>query len=208
MNFEEISRKLKKFSKDTMTEVQKMNEVRQLNARINDEKKKITRTYTEMGKKVYELYKDTPLGGFEADMEAIEECVRMMDLLQDQIREIKGVLLCPCCNMEVSRTERFCSNCGNKMPETIEIVNQADSVVEIEKDQTDAVIESEAAQKDQMDSVTESEADRNDQADAVIESEADQKNQADTVLEAAEVTAASVIVTTEEEVTDALWEDC
>ena len=40
MNFEEISKKVKKFSKDTMTEVQKMNEVRQLNSRISDEKKK------------------------------------------------------------------------------------------------------------------------------------------------------------------------
>lgn len=160
MNFEEISRKLKKFSKDTMTEMQKMNEVRQLNARINDEKKKITRTYTEMGKKVYELYKDTPLGGFEADMEAIEECVRMMDLLQDQIREIKGVVLCPCCNMEVSMTERFCSNCGNKMPETMKIVEDADSVIETVKETADSVIE--AAEEAEIEEAEEA-------ADSVIE---------------------------------------
>ena len=39
MNFEEISKKVKKFSQDTMTEVQKMNEVRQLNGKVSEEKK-------------------------------------------------------------------------------------------------------------------------------------------------------------------------
>ena len=33
MDFEELGKKLKKFSQDTVTEVQKMNEVRQLNGK-------------------------------------------------------------------------------------------------------------------------------------------------------------------------------
>ena len=132
MNFDEISKKIKKISKDTVTEVQKMNEVRQLNSRISEEKKKISRIYTEMGKKLYDLYKDAPLEGFEEDIMAIEEGFRLMDLLQDQIRNVKGVVLCPCCNMEVAATERFCSNCGSKMPEviTVEDTDVYDSVID------------------------------------------------------------------------------
>ena len=52
MNFEEISKKVKKFSKDTMVEVQKMNEVRQLNSKVNEEKRYLNKLYLEMGKKL------------------------------------------------------------------------------------------------------------------------------------------------------------
>ena len=57
MNFEEISKKVKKFSKDTMVEVQKMNEVRQLNSKVNEEKRYLNKLYLEMGKKLYDKYK-------------------------------------------------------------------------------------------------------------------------------------------------------
>lgn len=126
MNFEDISKKLKQFSKDTVTEVQKLNEVRQLNSRISDEKKQLNQVYMEMGKKLYQMYKEAPLDGFEEEMRTIEEKYSMIDLLQDQIRQVKGVVLCPCCNTEVAATERFCSNCGNKMPEVITAQEEAE----------------------------------------------------------------------------------
>ena len=126
MNFEDISKKLKQFSKDTVTEVQKLNEVRQLNSRISDEKKQLNQVYMEMGKKLYQMYKEAPLDGFDEEMRSIEEKYSMIDLLQDQIRQVKGVVLCPCCNTEVAATERFCSNCGNKMPEVITAQEEAE----------------------------------------------------------------------------------
>lgn len=126
MNFEDISKKLKQFSKDTVTEVQKLNEVRQLNSRISDEKKQLNQIYMEMGKKLYQMYKEAPLDGFGDEMRTIEEKYSMIDLLQDQIRQVKGVVLCPCCNTEVAATERFCSNCGNKMPEVITAQDEAE----------------------------------------------------------------------------------
>ena len=129
MKFDEISKKVMKFGKDTMTEVQKMNEVRQLNGRVNDEKKKLEKIYMEMGKKLYDLYKEAPLEGFEEEIHAIEERFSMIDLFQDQIRTVKGVALCPCCNMEVSAGERFCSNCGSRMPEVITIEEKDEAEV-------------------------------------------------------------------------------
>lgn len=131
MNFEEISKKVKKFSKDTMVEVQKMNEVRQLNSKVNEEKRYLNKLYLEMGKKLYDKYKDadTAPEGFEAEFRKITERYSVMDLLQDEIRQVKGVVLCPCCNMEVAATERFCSNCGNRMPEPIKIEGKEDGEV-------------------------------------------------------------------------------
>lgn len=131
MNFEEISKKVKKFSKDTMVEVQKMNEVRQLNSKVNEEKRYLNKLYLEMGKKLYDKYKDadTEPVGFEAEFRKITERYSVMDLLQDEIRQVKGVVLCPCCNMEVAATERFCSNCGNRMPEPVKIEGKEDGEV-------------------------------------------------------------------------------
>ena len=131
MNFEEISKKVKKFSKDTMVEVQKMNEVRQLNSKVNEEKRYLNKLYLEMGKKLYDKYKDadTAPEGFEAEFRKITERYSVMDLLQDEIRQVKGVVLCPCCNMEVAATERFCSNCGNRMPEPVKIEGKEDGEV-------------------------------------------------------------------------------
>lgn len=139
MDFEIISKKLKQFSKDTVTEVQKLNEVRQLNAGINDEKKQLELIYAAMGKKLWQQYKEAPLEGFEDEMRTIEEKYSKIDLLQDQIRRVKGVVLCPCCNTEMAATERFCSNCGSKMPEVISISEEEAQVLEGE------VVEAEAA---------------------------------------------------------------
>ena len=139
MDFEIISKKLKQFSKDTVTEVQKLNEVRQLNAGINDEKKQLELIYAAMGKKLWQQYKEAPLEGFEDEMRTIEEKYSKIDLLQDQIRRVKGVVLCPCCNTEMAATERFCSNCGSKMPEVISIPEEEAQVLEGE------VVEAEAA---------------------------------------------------------------
>ncbi len=140
MNFEELGRKVKKFSRSTMEEVQKMNEVRQLNGKINEAHKQIRNLYSEMGKKLYDHYKEEALAGFEAEIHAISDKFVRIEELKEQIRQVKGVVLCPCCHMEVSATERFCSNCGNKMPEVFEIVDddeQVDAVVVESEDVTE-----------------------------------------------------------------------
>lgn len=150
MNFETISKKLKQFSKETVTEVQKLNEVRQFNAGISEEKKQLELIYAAMGKKLWQQYKEAPLEGFEDEMRTIEEKYSKIDLLQDQIRRVKGVVLCPCCNTEMAATERFCSNCGNKMPEVISIPKEEAEVLEGEvveaEDVTEAADSSEAEQ--------------------------------------------------------------
>lgn len=146
MDFEELGKKLKKFSQDTVTEVQKMNEVRQLNGKISDEKKLLNRLYLEMGQKLYDTYKDVelPLEEFDSDFRKIRERYVAIDLLQEKIRNVKGVVLCPCCNMEVAAGDRYCTNCGNKMPETVKLEETTDEdAVEVESTVVEPEAESE-----------------------------------------------------------------
>ena len=158
MDFEELGKKLKKFSQDTMTEVQKMNEVRQLNGKISDEKKLLNRRYLEMGQKLYDTYKDVelPLEEFDSDFRKIRERYVAIDLLQEKIRNVKGVVLCPCCNMEVAAGDRYCTNCGNKMPETVKLEETTDEdAVEVESTVVEPGAESEEGESEKAEEAVE-----------------------------------------------------
>lgn len=158
MDFEELGKKLKKFSQDTVTEVQKMNEVRQLNGKISDEKKLLNRLYLEMGQKLYDTYKDVelPLEEFDSDFRKIRECYVAIDLLQEKIRNVKGVVLCPCCNMEVAAGDRYCTNCGNKMPETVKLEETTDEdAVEVESTVVEPEAESEEGESEKAEDAVE-----------------------------------------------------
>ena len=158
MDFEELGKKLKKFSQDTMTEGQKMNEVRQLNGKISDEKKLLNRLYLEMGQKLYDTYKDVelPLEEFDSDFRKIRERYVAIDLLQEKIRNVKGVVLCPCCNMEVAAGDRYCTNCGNKMPETVKLEETTDEdAVEVESTVVEPEAESEEGESEKAEDAVE-----------------------------------------------------
>ena len=158
MDFEELGKKLKKFSQDTMTEVQKMNEVRQLNGKISDEKKLLKRLYLEMGQKLYDTYKDVelPLEEFDSDFRKIRERYVAIDLLQEKIRNVNGVVLCPCCNMEVAAGDRYCTNCGNKMPETVKLEETTDEdAVEVESTVVEPEAESEEGESEKAEDAVE-----------------------------------------------------
>lgn len=158
MDFEELGKKLKKFSQDTVTEVQKMNEVRQLNGKISDEKKLLNRLYLEMGQKLYDTYKDLelPLEEFDSDFRKIRERYVAIDLLQEKIRNVKGVVLCPCCNMEVAAGDRYCTNCGNKMPETVKLEETTDEdAVEVESTVVEPEAESEEGESEKAEDAVE-----------------------------------------------------
>ena len=158
MDFEELGKKLKKFSQDTVTEVQKMNEVRQLNGKISDEKKLLNRLYLEMGQKLYDMYKDAelPLEEFDGDFRKIRERYVAIDLLQEKIRNVKGVVLCPCCNMEVAAGDRYCTNCGNKMPETVKLEETTDEdAVEVESTVVEPEAESEEGESEKAEDAVE-----------------------------------------------------
>lgn len=158
MDFEELGKKLKKFSQDTVTEVQKMNEVRQLNGKISDEKKLLNRLYLEMGQKLYDTYKDVelPLEEFDGDFRKIRERYVAIDLLQEKIRNVKGVVLCPCCNMEVAAGDRYCTNCGNKMPETVKLEETTDEdAVEVESTVVEPEAESEEGESEKAEDAVE-----------------------------------------------------
>lgn len=220
MNFEDLGRKVKKFSRSTMEEVQKMNEVRQLNGKVNEAQKQIRNLYSEMGKKLYEHYKEEALVGFEAEIHAISDKFVRIEELKEQIRQVKGVVLCPCCHMEVSAAERFCSNCGNKMPEVFEIVDDDEQVEAVDVESEDVTETVQEAAETAAETVQEATEEAAETAEEVTEAAAEtvQETTATTAAEAAEevtetsaetaqeTTATAAAAETVEEVTEVVEE--
>ena len=132
MDLSAIGRKFRKIGRDTVAEVQKMNDIRQINAKISEQKKQISAIYSQVGQKLYKLYKEAPLEGFDMEFQKIDERFATIEVYNDQIREIKGVRICPNCHTEVSISERYCSACGQKLPEILHIQKDADGNTVIE----------------------------------------------------------------------------
>ncbi len=120
MNVSKVSSKVKQARDSTVSSLQKTNKILQLNSHIHREEKKINNMYTEMGKKLYDLYKENALEEFEAEFQAIGAAYARMNDLQVQLRDVRGVRVCPSCKSEVDAAERFCPNCGCKMPDVMD----------------------------------------------------------------------------------------
>ena len=166
---QKFTQKVKQLGKDTAEEVQKLNEIRQLNGKVSDAKKQIEHIYSEIGKKFYELHQDSVPEGFEEYVRTINDKTVEIEQLKEQLREVKGVVLCESCNTEVSADERFCPNCGSKMPEPVETADEEDeaSVVIDAEEVKDAATETVEEAKDMAGDVAEEVKDA--AADAVEE---------------------------------------
>jgi Zn finger protein HypA/HybF involved in hydrogenase expression len=200
MNFEELGKKVKQISKDTVEEVQRLNEIRVLKGQVNDAKKQINGLYSEIGKRLYDQYKESPLDGFETEIHSITDKFTQIEEIKVQLRKVKGVVLCPCCNMEVAAGEKFCSNCGSQMPEAepvsdddVEIIIDAeeDDVVDVETGTVEDTEEADESTEEAADETAEaSEAEAADETAAASEE--------DTAGEAAEEETAKEPETSDE----------
>lgn len=180
MDIENITKKVKKLGRDTVEEVQKMNEIRQLKGRISAANKQINGKYMEIGRKFFELNSASAPEGFEEYIQAINDAQELIGQLKEQIRAVKGVVLCPSCNMEVPIGERFCSNCGSRMPEVARVENgetEEDTVVEADMaegtEETAAEAETEESEDVDEAPAADAEAEESEDADAVPAADAE-----------------------------------
>ena len=71
MGFEQLGRKLMNLGQDAKSGVQKVGETYQVNNKLNDEKKALTKLYAAIGKHIYHLDTQTPPEGLEDEFAAV-----------------------------------------------------------------------------------------------------------------------------------------
>ena len=85
---------------------------------IADKEQEIKNIFGELGRMMYEAYKE----GAELDAEkAAEQCILLdehyaeIEALRGKLNEIKNVNICPECGEKVKTEHSFCPNCGHNM---------------------------------------------------------------------------------------------
>lgn len=114
--FNNLSKKATETYKTTAEKTNKLTREMKLKSLMNEDKNKIERIYTEIGKKVYE--KHVREENIDIKSELVEECERI-DMYADEIEkmrleilELKGISVCEKCACEISKEVNFCPNCG------------------------------------------------------------------------------------------------
>jgi len=113
----DITNKLASMTKSAGKATGDLFKTTKLNLSLSGEQSALNKLYTEIGKKVHEIYK---YGGslgelfdkFYVDIQAHE--AKMADL-KTQIAVIRGIRECPHCSKPVERTSEFCSKCGTAL---------------------------------------------------------------------------------------------
>ena len=140
--WENLSRKASMVAENAVQQAKDLSEQVKLRGQIADEEKTITDSYTQIGKQYAELHPEDYEEVFAGWFAAIENAQRRAEVLRGQLRDLKGVALCPRCGAEVAADASFCSACGAPMPKEepreAEIVTvESPAEVSVEKNVSD-----------------------------------------------------------------------
>ncbi len=114
--FESFTRKVTDTARVGVRKAGEVVEITKLNISINAEEERILKVYAEMGKYVYDLYRNGKLvdenlkamcGMIDSSRESIQE-------MRKRILDIKGMKLCPACGNELELDMVYCPQCGKK----------------------------------------------------------------------------------------------
>ena len=127
--WDNISRKASMVTEKAVQQAKDLSEQVKLRGQIADEEKTITDSYTQIGKQYAELHPEDYEEVFAGWFAAIENAQRRAEVLRAQLRDLKGVALCPRCGGEAAADAAFCSACGAPMPK--EEPREAEIVTEV-----------------------------------------------------------------------------
>ena len=119
--FDDLKKKATETYKNTAEKTNKLTREMKLKSQINDNKAKITKIYSDIGKKVYEKH---VLGeNVDIKTDLAEECAKIdafskeIEDLGTEIRALKGIRLCNKCGSKIMANAKFCPKCGEKQEE-------------------------------------------------------------------------------------------
>lgn len=90
-------------------------DVAKYNSLINDEEKKITSLYEQIGRRYVEEFGEKPAESMAEYLEALKTSKNTIAEYQQKLKDLKGISICPTCGAEVPNGSSFCAACGTKM---------------------------------------------------------------------------------------------
>lgn len=88
-----------------------------LEQQMEAQKNTIREACLRLGKAYFDAHRADPEEVMEPDVRAVLDASRQIKSMQAEIRELKGLVICPECNSEISKDMVFCNICGHRMKE-------------------------------------------------------------------------------------------
>ena len=135
--FDNLSKKATETYKNTTDKTNRMAREMKLKSYIGENKNKIERIYTEIGRKVHEKHIEGKTDEIEAyikpELDEIAQVTRKIENMNTEIRAINNLKLCDNCFAEINLDSKFCPKCGAKQEEKMEPKDTIEEVVSSEK---------------------------------------------------------------------------
>lgn len=113
--FNDLGKKIKTTGQGAVQKTKDLAGVTKLNSQVSDLEKEIKESYTDIGKWYYQKFLEEPDADVAKYFETIAADVEKIEELRAQIRELKGLVICPGCGAEVKEDAAFCDACGAKL---------------------------------------------------------------------------------------------
>lgn len=127
--FDKMSETISSKSKDVAKKAKEIAEVTSLNSKISAQQDLIAKTHKELGAFLCEHQEDWREQDITGFFDSVETAKMEILRLQDEIRRVKGVKLCPGCGKEIGNETAFCPFCGTPAPIVAEEPEEAQDVL-------------------------------------------------------------------------------
>ena len=162
--FEKIVETLSNTGKTVGEKTKQGTDIVKANVKISTEEKALNDLYCEIGKRYYENNSENPCCDEMKELfDKVSEKVNEIANLKNQVRQLKGVVMCEKCGAEVGLENDFCGKCGAKLvkPEPVieeipadEVIDHEDTV-EVTDEEGKPEINIEVAEDESADTETE-----------------------------------------------------
>jgi hypothetical protein len=125
--FNKLSDTISSTSKDVAQKAKVLTEITKLNSEIRDADKKIDEAMLAIGSAYYSKFNTEENCDYKEFIEIITKNKTLIQTLQKQISNIKGLRICSSCGASIEKGSMFCASCGVKCEET-----ESEFVVEVE----------------------------------------------------------------------------
>lgn len=114
--WDNLTQKAAAVTEKAVQQAKNLAEQAKLRNQISETERTVTDCYTQIGKQYAAAHPEDFDEAYAPMMAAIAGAKRQIVSLQEQLRDLKAVSLCPSCGAEVSKDAAYCGACGAEMP--------------------------------------------------------------------------------------------